>query len=129
MWYLPIHICSSCTCSSTSFTGTLPDVSITTASIDTSVTVNIGTIPSGIKRVIIGYHRLDLGVPVVGEYENNQMGESKTLSSLLHGAKYRITAWALGGGNDRRASQSPAVREVTTMEQSKYYQVKYAIMM
>ena len=75
-----LHICSSCTCLSTSFTGTLPDVSITdTPSTDTSITVNIGTIPSGIERVIIGYHRMDLGVPVVGEYENNRYGIIKNI--------------------------------------------------
>ena len=99
--------------------GNLPDVSITgTTSTDTSITVNIGTIPSGINRVIIGYHRLDLGVPVVGEYDNNRKSRSRTFSSLVPGAKYRITAWGLGGDdvNDRRRSQSPAVREVTIME-------------
>ena len=84
--------------------------------------MNIGTIPSGIERVIIGYHRLDLGVPVVGEYGNNHRRSSRTFSSLVPGAKYRITAWGLGGGGDRRRSQSPAVREVTTMEQSELMQ-------
>ena len=100
--------------------GTLPDVNISnTTSNNTSITVYIGTLPSGIKRVIIGYQRLDLGVPVVGEYGNNGGGSSKTFSSLVPGAKYRITAWGLGGGNDdRRKSQSLAVREVTTMDQS-----------
>ena len=99
--------------------GTLPDVSITgTTSTDTSITVNIGTIPSGIERVIIGYQRLDLGVPVAGEYVNNGQVLSRTFSSLVPGAKYRITAWGLSGGDDRRRSQSPAVREVTTREQS-----------
>ena len=107
-------------CLSTSFTGTLPDVSIpVTTSTDTNITVKIGTIPSGIERVIIGYHRLDLGVPVVGEYGNNGQVLSRTFSSLVRGAKYRITAWGLGGGDDRRRSQSPAVMEVTTMDQSK----------
>ena len=83
--------------------------------------MKIGTISSGIERVIIGYHRLDLGVPVVGEYGNNGMRSSRTFSSLVPGAKYRITAWGLGGGKatKRKRSQSPAVREVTTMEQSK----------
>ena len=80
--------------------------------------MNIGAIPSGIERVIIGYHRLNLGVPVVGEYGNNGRGSPRTFPSLVPGAKYRITAWGLGGGGDRRRSQSPAVREVTTMEQS-----------
>ena len=102
---------------SSSFTGTLPDVSITgTTSNDNSITVNIGTIPSGIERVIIGYHRLDLEVPVVGEYGNNNGRSSRTFSSLVPGAKYGITAWGLGGGSNKSRSQSPAVREVTTME-------------
>ena len=102
---------------------TLPDVSITgTTSTETSITVTIGTIPSGIGRVIIGYHRLDLGVPVGGEYVHNGGRSSRTFSSLVPGAKYRITAWGLGGGGDRRRSQSPAVREVTTMEQSELMQ-------
>ena len=107
-----------------SLLGTLPDVSITrTTSTDTSITVNIDTIPSGIERVIIGYHRLDLGVPAVGEYgNNNKDSKSRTFSSLVPGAKYRITAWGLGGGSDRKRSQSPAVREVTTMEQSELMQ-------
>ena len=99
--------------------GTLPDVSITsTTSTDNSITVNIGSIPSGNGRVIIGYQRLDLGLPVVGEYGNNGRKKSRTFSSLVPGAKYRITAWGLGGDGDRRRSQSPAVREVTTMEKS-----------
>ena len=86
--------------------------------------MNIGTIPSGIDRVIIGYHRLDHGIPVVGEYGNNVQVSSRKLSSLVPGAKYRITAWGLGGGSytDRKRSRSPAVREVTTMEQSELIQ-------
>ena len=94
----------------------LPDVSITgTTSDDTSITVKIGILPNGIDRVIIGYHRLDLGVPVVGEYVNSR---SKTFSSLVPGSNYRITAWGLGGSGNKRRSQSPAVRVVTTMERS-----------
>ena len=84
--------------------------------------MNIGTIPSGINRVFIGYHRLDLGVPVVGEYVNNHRGSLRTFSSLVPGAKYRITAWGLGGSDYKRRSLSPAVREVTTKEQSELMQ-------
>ena len=84
--------------------------------------MNIGTIPGDIERVIIGYHRLDLGVPVVGEYVNNKMSSSRTFFSLVPGTKYRITAWGLGGGDNRNRSQSPAVSEVTTMEQSEFLQ-------
>ena len=84
--------------------------------------MNNGIILSGLDRIIIGYHRLDLGVPVVGEFWNNDKVSSITFSSLVPGAKYRITAWELGGGDDRRRSRSPAVREVTTMEQSELMQ-------
>ena len=80
--------------------------------------MNIGRRPSGTERDIIGYHRMDLGVPVVGEYVNYRRS-SRTFSSLVSGAKYKITAWGLGGSGNRRRSQSPAVREVSTMEQSK----------
>ena len=111
MYVAPVHVCSS-----TSFTGVLPDVSINgTTSTNTSITVNIGMI----DRVIIGYHRLDFGVPVVGEYGNNILGSPRIFSSLVPGAKYRITVWGLGGSDDKRRSQSPAVREVTTMQKGK----------
>ena len=80
--------------------------------------MQIGTIHSGIDRVIIGYHRLDLGVPVIGGYVNNHKKSSKTFFSLVPGAKYRITAWGLSGSDDRRRSHSPAVMVVTTLEQS-----------
>ena len=49
---------------------------------------------------------------------NNGQVSSRIFSSLVPGAKYRITAWELGGTDDRRRSHSPAVREVTTKEQS-----------
>ena len=123
-----VYICSSCTCLSTSFTATLPDVPISgITSTDTSITVHIGARPSGIERVIIGYHRLDLGVPVVGEPKKDGYPPTMQImipardiiiSSLVPGAKYRITAWGLGGSGNRRRSQSPVVREVTTMEKS-----------
>ena len=60
----------------------------------------------------------------MGEYVNHREGSSslRTFSSLVTGAKYRITVWGLSGGGDRRRSQSPAVREVTTMEQSELMQ-------
>ena len=101
------------------YVGTFSDISINvTTNSNTSITVKIGTIHSGIDRVIIGYHRLDLGVPVVGGYVNNGKRRSRTFSSLVPGAKYKITAWGLGGGDDRRRSQSPAVMEIATVEQS-----------
>ena len=80
--------------------------------------MNIGPIPDGVDRVIIGYHRLDLGQPVVGQYVNNNRRSSRAFHSLVPGAKYRITAWGLGGDRNRRRSRSPAVVEVITREQS-----------
>ena len=77
--------------------------------------MHIGIIPSGIDRVIIGYHRLEHGVPVVGEHVNNGKSRSRTFFSLVPGATYRITAWGLGH-RDTERSQSPAVIEVMTME-------------
>ena len=115
---MDIFICYKSSCC----VDTFPNVSITGArSTDTSITVNIGNIPSSISRVIIGYHRLDLGVPVVEGYVNNGKNRSRTFSSLVPGAKYRITAWGLGGADNRKRSQSPAVIEVTTMEKSEFY--------
>ena len=101
--------------------GTLPPVTITgTSNTANSITVNIETIPDGIERVIIGYHRLDIGQPVVGQYVNNYYKRSSpiTFSSLVPGAKYRITAWGLGGGSDRRRSRSPALVEFTIKPKS-----------
>jgi hypothetical protein len=102
-------------------TGTLPPFTITgTRRTANSITVDIGTIPDGVDRVIIGYHRLDLEQPVVGQFVNNDRRSTKTFSSLLPGAKYRITTWGLGGSSNRLRSRSPAVVEVTTREQSEF---------
>ena len=47
---------------------------------------------------------------------NNGKKRSRTFFSLVPGATYRIIAWGLGGVDDRKRSQSPAVIEVTTVE-------------
>ena len=88
--------------------------------------MNIGTIPVGIDRVIIGYHRLDLGQPVLGQFVNNNKKSSITFSPLIPGAKYRITAWGLGGRSDKRRSHSPAVVEVTTNQTSELQVLAFA---
>jgi hypothetical protein len=88
--------------------------------------VNIGTTPIEIVRVIIGYDRLDLGQPVVGKYVNNQRRSSRTFHSLVPGAKYRITAWGLGGGSNKTRSGSPAVVDVTTDQPSELMGSAYA---
>ena len=79
--------------------------------------MNVSELPDGTARLIIGYTRLDLGVPVEGEYVNLRECDSKTFAPLVPGAKYRITAWGLGGGfdEDRRRSQSPIMRNESTL--------------
>ena len=79
--------------------------------------MSLGTISAGVDRVIIGYERLDLGAPVQGVYVNTRY--SYTFTSLVPGAKYRVTVWGLGRGSYKRRTPSPTVRVVTTMEQSK----------
>ena len=48
---------------------------------------------------------------MIGEYVNAGRGRTVTISPAVPGAQYRITAWALGGGN---RSATPAVVYVTT---------------
>jgi hypothetical protein len=107
--------------------GTLPALTITVArKTDNSIyiTVNIGIIRNvGIDRVIIGYHRLDLGQPVVGQYVYNGMTEYKEFTSLVPGAKYRITAWGLSGSSGVTRSRSPAVVDVAMNQQSKLMKI------
>ena len=63
--------------------------------------------------VITGYEVTRFGVPMIGEYVNTGRGRTVTISPAVPGARYRITAWALGGGN---RSTTPAVVEATTGE-------------
>ena len=79
--------------------------------------MNVSELPDGTSRLIIGYTRLDLGVPVEGEYVNLPECDSKTFAPLVPGAKYRITAWGLGGGfdEDRRRSQLPIMIDESTL--------------
>ena len=86
---------------------------------DGSITVTINKPHSGIVRYIVGYARSVHGVWVEGEYANLQPWQTRTFSPLVPGAKYRVTAWGLSGGNtnDRRRCQSPTVIEVPTPPQ------------
>ena len=54
------------------------------------------------------------GVPMIGQYVNTGRGRRVTISPVVPGAQYRITAWALIG-NGRR-SATPAVVNATTGE-------------
>ena len=52
---------------------------------------------------------------MIGEYRNAGRGKTVTISPAVPGARYRIAAWALSGGN---RSATPAVVNATTGEAS-----------
>ena len=66
--------------------------------------------------LIAGYEVTHFGVPMIGQYVNTGRGRRVTISPVVPGAQYRITAWALGDG---RRSATPAVADATTGEASK----------
>ena len=53
---------------------------------------------------------------MIGKYANTGGGKRVTISPAVPGARYRITAWALGNGT---RSATPAVVDATTGEASK----------
>ena len=67
-------------------------------------------------RVIAGYEVFRFGVPMIGEYVNTGRGRRVTISPVVPGAQYRITAWALDDGT--RRSATPAVLHVISGEAS-----------
>ena len=70
--------------------------------------------------VISGYEVIRFGVPMLGEYVNAGTGKTVTISPALTCAQYRITAWALVGGNLRRRSETPAVKYVAPGQACEY---------
>ena len=62
---------------------------------------------------VTGYEVIRFEVPMIGEYVNAGRRKKVTISPAVPGAQYRITAWALGGGN---RSATPAVVYATTGE-------------
>ena len=52
---------------------------------------------------------------MIGQYVNTGRGRRVTISPVVPGAQYRITAWALGDG---RRSATPAVEYATTGSES-----------
>jgi hypothetical protein len=67
-----------------------------------------------------GYKRLDLGLPIQGEYWEAQYFDNSThvLKALVPGATYRITVWGVVGYVNR--STQPAVLTVKTNESSEF---------
>ena len=64
--------------------------------------------------LIAGYEVTRFGVPMIGQYVNSGTRKRVTISPVVPGAQYRITAWALG--TNGRRSATPAVVKVTTDE-------------
>ena len=54
---------------------------------------------------------------MIGEYVNTSRGRRVTISPVVPGAQYRITAWALGNGS---RSATPTMESVTTGEASEF---------
>ena len=71
-------------------------------------------------RVIAGYEVTRFGVPMIGQYVNTGRGRRVTISPVVPGAQYRITAWALGDG---RRSATPTVVNVTTGEAGTLHEI------
>ena len=67
--------------------------------------------------LITGYHMTRFGVPMMGQYVNTGREKRDIISPVVPGARYSITAWALG--TNGRRSATPAVVNVTTEEASK----------
>ena len=53
--------------------------------------------------LITGYEVIHFGIPLIGEYDNAARGRKVTISPAVPGARYRITAWALGSDTQRSA--------------------------
>ena len=67
--------------------------------------------------VITGYEVFRFGVPMIGEYRNALRRRTVTISPVVPGAQYRITAWARDSGT--RRSATPAVKSAATQGASK----------
>ena len=95
--------------------GNLSLVNVTIGTVTaSSIQVNIGSTPTD-TRVIIGYERLGLGLPVYTNSMNNRNSTSYTISSLAAGSQYKITVWRL---NFTDRAPEPTVFVVSTASAS-----------
>ena len=62
--------------------------------------------------LVTGYEVFRYSVPMIGEYVNADTKRRVTISSVIPGARYRITAQALDG----QESSMPVVRSITAGE-------------
>ena len=103
---------------------TVPPPGVTVTSVTSAQVVYETPAQGRTTRVIAGYEVIRFGVPMIGEYENTGRGRTVTISPAVPGAQYRITAWALGGGN---RSATPTVVHATTGEASEFCGVTLSI--
>ena len=98
----------------------VPGLTVNTSS--TGVVYQVERHDTEISRVIIGYEVIRFGVPMLGRYLNIGTREIFTISPVVPGAQYRITAWALDSGT--RRSATPAVGRATMREASEFHLFK-----
>ena len=89
----------------------VPAPGVTVTRVTSSQVEYVTTAHGSATRVIAGYEVTRFGVPMIGQYVNTGRGSRVTISPVVPGAQYRITAWALGDG---RRSATPAVVDATT---------------
>ena len=95
------------------YTHPVPAPGVTVQHVTSSQVEYETTAHGSATRVIAGYEVTRFGVPMIGQYVNTGRGRRVTISPVVPGAQYRITAWALGDG---RRSATPAVVDATTGE-------------
>ena len=66
------------------------------------------------NALITGYEVIRFGVPMIGQYVNSGKGRKVTISPVVPGAQYRITAWALHDDYNGTRSTTPTVAQATT---------------
>ena len=84
------------------------------------VVLEVSSNTDGRPYSIVGYKRLDLGLPIHGEYWelSGITNSTHELKALVPGATYRITVWGVVGYVNR--SSQPAVLTVRTKNSSEF---------
>ena len=93
----------------------VPRLTVNTAT-STGVEYRVEGSDTRTTRVITGYEVFHFGVPMIGVYVNTLTGRQVTVSPVVPGVQYRITAWALDSGT--RRSATPTVKSTTAREAS-----------
>ena len=73
------------------------------------------------NALITGYEVFRFGVPMIGEYDNAHISKTVTISPVVPGAQYRVSAWALYAVDKGRRSANQTVVSATTRDARKSY--------